>query len=479
MKRDVLIRVDGSPKIGLGHIIRCTSLAIMLKKKYAITFVCKEIPFDLNKYILKLGFDCIIIRKEEEFFDLLNNEKIVVIDGYSFDYEYQTQIKSFGIKLVCIDDLHENCFNCDLIINYTPGINASEYNALPYTIFALGIDYILLRPLFLKQAKKHRKVNKRETIFICFGGADPVNLTKIALELTLKLLQVKKIFIVTGHANQNKSNIERITKSNNRIVYKHALNEEQILKLMIESDIAIIPASSILFEAIAVGCIPITGKYTDNQKFVYEYFKKSKTIVDAGAFSYDELSLALNNISIEQNRERLIDGLSPVRILKQFNILEKEFSIYLRRANNTDFTVTFAWANNEIIRRFAFNQQRIGIEEHSTWFINKINNPSCFYYIARHNNNPIGSIRFDILDREALISYLIDPLYHGKSFGKVILKKGIEVFLKDSSEQIVNVIVGKVFKENIQSIKAFESLGFDKIDNNDYYKYEKWLTINQ
>ena len=43
--------------------------------------------------------------------------KIVVLDGYHFDTNYQTKIKQKGCKLVCIDDLHDKHFVADIIIH--------------------------------------------------------------------------------------------------------------------------------------------------------------------------------------------------------------------------------------------------------------------------------------------------------------------------------------------------------------------------
>ncbi|QQS49718.1 MAG: UDP-2,4-diacetamido-2,4,6-trideoxy-beta-L-altropyranose hydrolase [Bacteroidota bacterium] len=478
MKRVVYIRVDGNARIGLGHLIRCVSLALMLKKKFTVKFICKEIPDDLKDNIFKQGIESIIIKEEEEFFELLSYGQIIVIDGYSFDYEYQRRIKEIEVKLVCIDDVHKSRFNCDILLNYTPGVEIKEYNAAPYTIFALGMNYILLRPSFLKQAKKPKEVNKMETVFICFGGSDPLNLTQKTLEITLCQLIFKKIIIVTGHANQNKAYIESISKNDSRIIHKHAVNEQEMLKLMIKSDVAIVPASSMLYEVLSVGCIPVTGKYVDNQDLVYEYFKKSGCIVDAGTFSSDEIKLALKKIATDQNKIKLIDGISPIRILKLFTILDKEFRIKLQKASISDLNITFEWANNEIIRQFAFNKHIISIEEHTNWFISKINNPQCFYYLAFQNSIPLGSIRFDVIEGEAIISYLVDPKYHGQGYGKTILKMGIEILMKELSNICVKVFVGKVFLQNIQSIRAFESLGFEKKDNKDYYKYVKWVTTD-
>ena len=178
MNNKIYIRADGSPKIGLGHIIRCFALAKMLKDSFSIKFVSMHIPEDIETTFITEGFAVTKISKEEDFFDLLKGDEVVVLDHYGLDSSYQKRIKKIGSKLVCIDDLHNKEFYADLIINHSPGIVPSDYNAQSYTKFALGPQYALLRPAFLKSASAPKKIQKFENVLICFGGSDYTNLTK-------------------------------------------------------------------------------------------------------------------------------------------------------------------------------------------------------------------------------------------------------------------------------------------------------------
>ncbi|MBK6374809.1 MAG: GNAT family N-acetyltransferase [Saprospiraceae bacterium] len=46
------------------------------------------------------------------------------------------------------------------------------------------------------------------------------------------------------------------------------------------------------------------------------------------------------------------------------------------------------------------------------------------------NNESIGSIRFDLEDNKAIISYLLDPAFHGRGLGQALqLIKGCKTFL--------------------------------------------------
>jgi RimJ/RimL family protein N-acetyltransferase len=247
---------------------------------------------------------------------------------------------------------------------------------------------------------------------------------------------------------------------------------------MLEAELAIVPASGILFEVLAAGCVAISGSYIDNQKFVYDNFSNARYIVDAGSFSYERLYDAISGVSGGGfNKLIIIDGQTAIRVSKLFNQLQKEFLIKPRRATTADIDLTFGWATNPVIRRFSFQQHKIEKSEHTNWFLQKLMDTNCIYSIVEYDNVPIGSIRFDIREGEAMISYLLDPAYHGQGIGQLILKKGIEwLFIVNIHGMIpISVISGDVMKTNFPSIKAFERLGFVKNEQKDNYKFEKWV----
>ena len=135
--------------------------------------------------------------------------------------------------------------------------------------------------------------------------------------------------------------------------------------------------------------------------------------------------------------------------------------INLREANDGDLLDTFSWVNNETIRMFSLSKNNVTLEEHTNWFKNKINDKNCFYLIASIKEEKIGSIRFDVINKEyAQISYLLKPEWHGKGIGLQILNTGVNLFLENHK---INEVRGLVLTSNVASIKVFNRLGFIKI----------------
>jgi len=298
--KNVLIRVDGDAKIGLGHLVRCIALAHMLKTDFDIYFYCKEIPEMLLVEIETSGFHCKKIKSENEFIGRLTKNTIVVLDGYRFDIGYQRLVKASGALLVIIDDLHNKEYLADLIINHTPGITPKDYLSKSFTEYALGLKYALLRPAFLKQTKETRKIDKLENVFICFGGSDPKNLTEKSLKVMLKYPFFKKIIVITGLVFKKSISLISLIKSDGRIYYYNSLNEHQMVKLMLTADFAIAPSSTILLELFAVGVPVLTGYYTENQMEASRFVGKIGAALDLGNLEFDldeKIFVHLNQIS--------------------------------------------------------------------------------------------------------------------------------------------------------------------------------------
>ena len=86
----------------------------------------------------------------------------------------------------------------------------------------------------------------------------------------------------------------------------------------------------------------------------------------------------------------------------------------------------------------------------------------------------LGSIRFDINNNEAIISYLLDPDFQNKGLGLILLKKGL-CFLASQKKAGVEQIIGYVMPENIASVKAFERLGYHREEQENKIKFTKYI----
>jgi UDP-2,4-diacetamido-2,4,6-trideoxy-beta-L-altropyranose hydrolase len=476
---EILIRTDASRQTGLGHAVRCLALAQMLKEQAAIAFYAMEMPDRIASEIKQNGFGFKKIENETDFLESLTAGDIVVLDGYGFDTTYQEEIKSHGVKLVCIDDIHTQPFAADIIINPNIGIDPKDYSATPFTRFALGPDYALLRPAFLKPATEHKTAAPAGTVLICFGGSDYKDLTGSTLRTILSFPEFTKVTVVVGDSYDRIEELEIVCRSDKRVVYHHAVGDEIMAKLLRENETAIVPASGILTEALAVGNQVISGMYADNQKLVYSNYKEREAFIDAGDFSGPALEEAVaKSLTATFIKKRIVDGKSGERIRKLFSDLALSCSIVMRKAELSDTDITYSWASNDAIRAFSFSREAIAEETHRAWFSKRLESEQCIYLIASIDQKSIGSVRFDIDGENIIISYLLDKGWHGKGIGQWMLLNGMQFFCNTGKNKFpgANRFVGYVMEENIPSVKIFERLGFDRVIEDNKLKFQ--LQVN-
>lgn len=474
MKAEVYIRCDGNSVMGLGHIVRCTALAHMLKDSFTVIFFCKDIPAKLQSEIIDAGIEVKVLKHEEDFFQHIKQSSIIVLDGYQFDTAYQQRIKQLNAQLVVIDDLQEGKYFADLIINQIPNVIAADYHGQPFTHFALGPEYALLREPFLEAASKERAITEITSVLICFGGADPKNFTQRVLTVALAYSAFKKIKVVIGQAFAHSDELMKLADSDDRVSVHRGLSDKEMAQQFSQTQLAIVPSSGILLEAIASHSIIISGFYVSNQRLVYNAYRDSFT--DAGDFSDAALEKALNTVLQNPRPSHIkLDGLSGKRLIKKFKQLSEVQFITIRKASLDDLDTTFKWASDPAIRVFSFQQHQIKREEHEAWYRKKLDDQACVYFLVHWKKEIIGSVRFDVHKGQALISYLIDPAYHAKGFGLILLAQSFQPLLAEAKQRGLNVreIVGYVMKDNYPSRKTFVNLGFRELEEDGKLKYIK------
>lgn len=130
----------------------------------------------------------------------------------------------------------------------------------------------------------------------------------------------------------------------------------------------------------------------------------------------------------------------------------------LRSANAGDEELLFRWANDGAVRANAFSQEPIAWDNHRRWFDAKISDDRCRIFIIEHpQGTPIGQIRFDIADDEAVVDVSVVAGARGGGFGTALIREGAS---KLFSETHVRRIVARVKETNVASRHAFLKAGF-------------------
>ena len=337
-KERLIIRADGNALIGLGHVMRALALVELFRKDFDCCFAIQNPSDDVKNLILKYCSCIIELPASSDYkaeISYLKENSIlenswVILDGYHFDTDYQKEIKKCGCKLISIDDIHSFAFVSDFVINHAPGVHEASYAIASNTQMLLGLDYAILRKAFMSQALIGRVINDVKSIFICVGGADPDNITCKYLSSVLMVDRIESIYIVIGSAFCFREELNKIVHSNmhKKIEIFQNLNENELVALMLSSDFALAPASTVSIELAAVGIGLLIGFYVENQKNIYSGMLKNRLawgLGDLNCLTEAEIADKLNfytqdvqqiNAQIS-NQKSKIDGFSLQRIRKR------------------------------------------------------------------------------------------------------------------------------------------------------------------
>lgn len=278
--KNILVRVDSSSKIGIGHVMR----DLVLVKQYPkanIIFACQDLEGNINFKIKNFGYEIKILKSNyfEELDLLLKKLKInfLIIDHYKIDYNFEKQLKSenLNLKILSFDDTYEKHY-CDILLNHNIYGDDKKYKGLVPEECELrcGEKHTLIRDEFIVQKnKKAKSRDKKFKILIAFGGSDFDNISLKVLK-TIKDKKNIDIYTLSTSSNKNIKTIKKFTSKYENM--KLIIDSNEVAKLINSIDLAIVSPSTILHEIKYLEKKFIAIQTASNQKFMMKYLKKSK-----------------------------------------------------------------------------------------------------------------------------------------------------------------------------------------------------------
>ena len=222
----IAFRVDGSKKLGMGHVNRCKILAKKLEKNNVDCIFITRFK-SIYEYLLCNGFVVFFIgnkNESDQVNQILKKEKCLklVIDTKRKSIENLIKNLDKKIKTILIDNTF--CSNyVDLII--IPSIKNPNKQYPENSI--VGTPYIL------HGIENFSNSNKRKnySILVSMGGSDKYHITKRLLNSFHKNKTDFNLLVVLGKYNDDEKYIQNISQNDSRFnLVKNTSNMEQLMK---------------------------------------------------------------------------------------------------------------------------------------------------------------------------------------------------------------------------------------------------------
>jgi UDP-2,4-diacetamido-2,4,6-trideoxy-beta-L-altropyranose hydrolase len=326
---NVLFRVDASPVIGTGHLMRCLALAQALEKSSVHTFFAVyESSLALcqsrNDWVGQLLVvpENLDVSKEALWLESVVRDHRVdalVLDGYQFNQAYRQTISNLSCANILFDDNNNSgSLHSNMVINGAENASFLGYNqTAPKAFYCVGSEYRILRQEFTHGRQSNWE--QRDLLSICMGGSDPNNLLlPLLVELQAQSFDAP-ICVITGSAYQQLDKLQTFIEAGD-LKFEHIHNCQNMADIFKQSKLVISAAGGTQFELLACQTPSLLLVVADNQLNATEHASQQGWCVTADARAAVDFNLLARQISEMWVREERLKIMCSAA--KQHNSVE-------------------------------------------------------------------------------------------------------------------------------------------------------------
>ena len=244
-RRRILVRVDGSSKIGLGHVHNILTILNHFRNDEILIVMNSQNKLGYKKFQEHL-YQVNFFKNNSQLFEVIKKFQphMIFNDILDTSINYIKKLKKEKIFVVNFEDLGDGRRYADLVFNPIYHSNKNNSNEYFGPNFACVRDeFRIWEPTVLKTSPKN--------VVIIFGGSDPTNKTYQVLKLLEKYkLKNMKYSIIIGQDYKERKKLLDIISKMKKDNFLIELNEniDFLSKIFHESDFAITSNGRTVFE---------------------------------------------------------------------------------------------------------------------------------------------------------------------------------------------------------------------------------------
>ncbi len=406
----------------------------------------------------------------------------LIVDHYALEENWERALRAAAARIMAIDDLADRPHDCDLLLDQNAQDEAKDrYAGLvpPAARRLIGPSYALLRPQFAAARGRPRDGSVKR-ILVFMSTTDAKGATLVALEaLSAPRLAAIPVDVVVGSPSPHLEAIKARAAARGRATVH--IDAEDMPALCNAADLAVGTGGVAALERCCLGLPTVAVSIAANQAPGLTNLGVRGAVVLAGRLGRLDpaaIASAVEALLDDPRRIRdlsevaaaLVDGQGAARVAE--HVLAPGDSLTLRAATMDDAELLLAWRNEPSIRAFFFDANPVGMASHREWLEHKLGSPDHHHWIGMLDGAPIGSIRFDVEEDQAVISIIIAPPFQRRGFAAQLLARG-EAALK-SRRADVKMLVAEVLRGNLASRRLFLKAGFAAVAETDaIFRFEK------
>lgn len=456
MQHIAVFRADATPALGGGHVMRCMAVARALKTA-GWRCVFASVPGTADVVPWVRDFEHIELSDTRDHVDQMREAwpapwSFAMTDSYDISATTEARIRPLAETLLVVDDLHNRRHDCDYLLNQTLGCEPESYEPWVNSDcrFLLGPEFALLRPDFSRY--RARSIRRRATsggvihrVFVSFGATDFPNLAARALHALNDVGPEIEVDVALASGAPHLNEIRRIADKAGGRIHVH-VDCSNVAEILAKADFAFGAPGITSWERCTLGIPSILVPWAENQRdnanilaktgaaeiIGWEPDVSSKDISDALSrfMNAPERVVSMSNIASGCCDGRGIQRVIMATIPRQRSKTGQKVS--LRFASASDGERLFDWQATEGVRRFFRNPAKPTSDEHGEWLTACLADPDRFLCIIEAEEEPVGMLRLDAVDKgtrtEAEISVLVEPKYGNAGIASAALRTARDVW---------------------------------------------------
>lgn len=345
-----IIRADGNTAIGMGHVMRCLSIADAMKERN-IEPVFMTADAECESMIEDRGFKVHILgtdyRNMESELPLIRNYletqnkgakeiPAILVDSYQVTSRYYEELRKLA-KAACLEDMGQS-YPVDLLINYNIYGPKLIYDNKITCATLLGTRYQPLRSEFQQDIQYDIK-DKMTDVMITTGGSDPYFAARAFADafLSEKELQETQIryHIISGPFNTHGEELHKLYDENPWVeIHEHVTCMKEIMK---QCDVVLSATGSTIYEVSALGVPLIAFYFAENQRQGADMLSEITHVINCGNYAEDAEQTVRNAVkallkcvkdkeyreTLYHEERSLVDGRGAARIAQALIDLTK------------------------------------------------------------------------------------------------------------------------------------------------------------
>lgn len=330
MTKKILVRVDGSKKIGLGHVYNMLTILHHVKNERILIVMSEKnklgsSKFKEQKYRIKF------FKNDSELFKIICDfgPDIIFNDILNTKKNYMKKIGKMSSMIVNFEDVGEGRAYADLVFN--PIFNKKKMLTREF----YGGKFACVRNEFRIWTNNLLRKDVKK-ILVSFGGTDPTQITikifKVIEKLSLKNIE---FIIMLGFGFEHKNEIKKAAKQliSKGFTIKLVEKSDFLARYIRYTDFAIVSNGRTVFEVASMRSPILSVAVNDREKshtFVRDE-KIGKHVNYSPTSFTKELSSSIKHMLEYRNRKAFKSRLKKLELLcgveRVVGIIDKEFKL--------------------------------------------------------------------------------------------------------------------------------------------------------